>query len=343
MPVGPFEDFASCVVEQKKKGFSDLAAKKICGEIEKRSAGRNNMTQMLVEYAVPIENSVRKNNEFLIKGTAINSTTTRNGVSYISEELSKSAVTLRNKPILKDHNNSVDSIVGRTTENVNFDSINEKVTFEARIVDESIQKKIQNGLITSVSVGAMVHELAEELTEDGESTGNVIAKGIDFVELSLVAVPADPGAGLSNAIMESFNKSKIKIENTKEKIKMTKVEELQQEVNSLKEKLETQVEEKKILSQEEVFAKFEKMLEEHSKLLVKSEAEAEPEVEAEPVAEPEEEPKEEETETQGEVGEPDETEEEFNNYEVSGLTRRASVSLKDYSKSKFNRLNPYDY
>ena len=205
MPVGPYPTFDACVIDQVKKGSTKLAAQKICGEIEKKSQGRETMKKQILNFVVPIENSYSRDDEFLIKGTAINSTTTRNGVKYTSEELSKSATTLKNKPILKDHKNSVDNIVGRTT-NAYFE--NEKVVFEGRIVDEEIRQKIQQGLITSVSVGAMVEEVPYEEDESGEFTGTVLAKGIDFVELSLVAIPADPEAGLSQAILNSLKTEK---------------------------------------------------------------------------------------------------------------------------------------
>jgi len=171
--------------------------------MDKKKKSNQNWQQL--NFSVPITQAVSDNKkDFLIKGIAINSTVTRNGVEFISEELSKSAMSLRNKPILKDHTNTIDSIVGRTTDNVNFNDINENVEFEAKIVDKSIQEKISQGLIQSVSVGAMVGDLEEALDDDGNMT-HVIAKGIDFVELSLVAVPADPGAGLATAIMQSFN------------------------------------------------------------------------------------------------------------------------------------------
>lgn len=38
MPVGPYDTFGECVAAQKKKGKSDLAARKICGTIEKNMA-----------------------------------------------------------------------------------------------------------------------------------------------------------------------------------------------------------------------------------------------------------------------------------------------------------------
>jgi hypothetical protein len=37
MPVGPYQTFNGCVAAQKKKGKNDESARKICGELEKRS------------------------------------------------------------------------------------------------------------------------------------------------------------------------------------------------------------------------------------------------------------------------------------------------------------------
>ena len=166
------------------------------------------MTNHQVEFVVPIIESKTVDGDFLIRGTAINATVTRNGVRYIEEELERSAETLRNKPILKDHTNSVDAIVGRTTESVDYNGANKHIDFEGRIVDKPTQEKIRQGLITSVSVGAIVEDLIETTNEDGDQDPFVTAKGIDFVELSLVAVPADPNAGFAKAIMEKFHSTK---------------------------------------------------------------------------------------------------------------------------------------
>lgn len=40
MPIGPYKNFAECVAAQKRKGHSDESAKKICGEIEKRTKSK---------------------------------------------------------------------------------------------------------------------------------------------------------------------------------------------------------------------------------------------------------------------------------------------------------------
>lgn len=169
-----------------------------------------------LEFFVPIKEVLKGKEDFVIRGVAINETTTRNNVRYKAEELLKAAPSLRSKPILKDHNNSVDSIVGRTTENVYFNESAKRIEFEGVIRDKKMQEMINDGLIGSVSVGAMVHDLMKEESADGEGS-YLVAKGIDFVEISLVAVPADPNAGFEKAIMESF---KLKEEAETEATKM---------------------------------------------------------------------------------------------------------------------------
>lgn len=156
-----------------------------------------------IEYFVPIQEVLKGKDDFIIRGVAINETTTRNNVRYKAEELSISAPSLRNRPILKDHDNKVDSIVGRTTDNVNYSNVNKRIDFEGIIRDKKMQEMISDGLIGAVSVGAMVHDLVKEESADGDSY--MVAKGIEFVELSLVAVPADPNAGFERAIAESYS------------------------------------------------------------------------------------------------------------------------------------------
>ena len=176
-----------------------------------------------LNFCVPITESLKnENGDFLIRGVAINATTTRNRTRFEAAELQSSAPSLRNKPLLKDHNNSVDSIVGRTTQNVNFDQLGQCIVFEAFIADDAIQKKISTGLIQNVSIGAILTQSPEIIKDADGNVEAIVAKGIDFVELSLVAVPADPNAGFAKAhlsadfgiaLMESFD-IKIKEEAT---------------------------------------------------------------------------------------------------------------------------------
>lgn len=170
--------------------------------------------KFVFEYLVPIEEfkevseeraELGVTKEFIIEGTAINATTTRNGHKFTAQELQSSASTLTNKPLLKDHNNSVDAIIGRVKSSP-YDMQNSRVRFQARVVDPKYQQMIKDKLITNVSVGAMVRGWDEEKNEAGEVQA-VVLKGIEFVELSLVAVPADPNAGFESSVHAAFTKA----------------------------------------------------------------------------------------------------------------------------------------
>jgi len=135
---------------------------------------------------------------FKIKGVAISSTTTANGHTFIEEELEKSAQTLMGVPLLKDHENIVDNIVGKVTES-RFDFNTGSIMFEAVVVDRSMVEKIKLGLLDSVSIGAQVADLEEN------SEGKLIPRGIEFKELSLVAVPADGNATFGIALKQAYD------------------------------------------------------------------------------------------------------------------------------------------
>jgi len=147
---------------------------------------------------MPIIETTNVGDDFLVRGVCINETTTRNGIKYTVDELENAAKSFRSKPMLLDHENKVGNIVGRTTENVNFNHEKKGIEFEGRIVDKDIQTKINQGLITDVSIGASVKDLVEE--EDGSRR----AVGLEGMEISFVAVPGDPNANLAQAMENSF-------------------------------------------------------------------------------------------------------------------------------------------
>ena len=151
-----------------------------------------------IQYQIPIKEFGEVDNEFKIKGVAINETTTSNGHKFLAEELSSSASTLNGVPLLKDHNNSVDSIIGRVKLSY-FDEVNKNIRFEAIIMDSKVKEMVKDGRINSVSVGASVKDLEED------DDGALIARGIMFHELSVVAVPADSNATFNVALMEAYN------------------------------------------------------------------------------------------------------------------------------------------
>ena len=150
------------------------------------------------KYQVPIKEikNEEKNGDFIIEGTAINVTTTSNGHKFLEEELEPSAHTLNDVPLLKDHRNEVDYIMGRVKEGKYGDR---KITFRAKVIDKNVQEMIRDGRLNSVSVGAMVESF--DIDEDDES---YVARGITFKELSLVAVGADEGATFGIALSEAY-------------------------------------------------------------------------------------------------------------------------------------------
>jgi len=169
----------------------------------------------MFEYFVPIESSAELDGDFTINGIAINETTTSNGHKFIGEELSKAASTLVGVPLLKDHNNSVDSIVGKVN-SAYWNETLRNIPFKAVVKDTKMKQLIQDKLLSSVSVGAHVRPEDIEETE----TGEVIPHNIQFKELSLVAVPADGGATFSVAFnnaykLHSTKETKTKVDNPK--------------------------------------------------------------------------------------------------------------------------------
>lgn len=159
------------------------------------------MDGLLLEYNVPITQRAEIGGDFVIEGIAINATTTSNGHKFLGEELKKSADSLRGVPILKDHINSVDAIVGHV-KTAFFNDNERNIQFKATIKDPSVKQKITNGLINSVSVGA--HVRPEDIEES--ENGDLIPHNITFKELSLVAVPADSGATFNIALNNAYKK-----------------------------------------------------------------------------------------------------------------------------------------
>jgi len=199
------DDFIGrCVRFAVGEGMPQKQALAACFSTWRRSKQKMDLELM---YQIPIEERGIIDGDFLIAGTALNSTLTSNNHKFIPEELQKSAKTLMNVPLLVDHRNEVDAIKGRVIFS-EFDEIGKKINFKAKVIDDKIKEMIKDGRLNSVSVGAQVEDI-----EEGED-GTLIPRNIQFKELSLVAIPADEGATFSIALQEAYNtKLKEKIGN----------------------------------------------------------------------------------------------------------------------------------
>jgi len=263
---------------------------------------------LMLEYFVPITSSASLDGDFTINGIAINETTTSNGHNFIGEELSKAASTLVGVPLLKDHDNSVDSIVGKVNA-AHWDEALRNIPFKAIIKDTKVKQLIKDGLLSTVSVGA--HVKPEDI-EEGEN-GDIIPHNITFKELSVVAVPADGGATFSMALnnaYKSYSTNLKEVENSKSderRINMTEEEEkTKSNTEETETEEETKVEEPEVSEEEKaidakitklrIAAKLKqlKMMEADA-----DEAEAKPEVKAKEESKEEEEAEEDEVEEKG--------------------------------------------
>ncbi len=188
-------------------------------------------------YQVPIMEKGLIDDEFIIQGTALNAVTTSNNHKFLAEELKPAAKTLGGVPLLKDHTNEVEAVMGRVLKGT-FMEAEKRIDFKATVIDKTMQGMINDGRIDSVSVGANVEELEE--TDDGF----FIPRGINFRELSLVAVGADEGATFGVALQEAYN-SKLTLGKTPEGEEMSKGKMGEEEDKKAEEEIKKAEEEKK--------------------------------------------------------------------------------------------------
>ena len=143
-----------------------------------------------------------------VAGIAIRSGVSRNKIKYSEEELMKFAPTLTNKPILKDHNATVDNAVGLVTKS---ESSNGSIVQYRGWVKEdgsNVLEKIKDGRIKEVSIGA----IAGQLVKESDDSDIMIAQNLTGLELSLTPVPGIVGTSISSR-MEKLHGQKPIIEN----------------------------------------------------------------------------------------------------------------------------------
>jgi len=174
------------------------------------------LNEKILTYNVEFVAEGGEDNDYIISGTAIKETTSLNRVRYPADVLREAAQSLEGVPLLKDHHNSVDSIVGRVTEAM-FNEDSKAVRFKAQIMDSAVSEKIKQGLIKHVSVGSHFTGVKSETVDEKRI---FVPTGIKFLELSLVAVPGVAGATIDTAIAEFVKEQNEVLDNLEEETKL---------------------------------------------------------------------------------------------------------------------------
>jgi len=150
----------------------------------------------------------------LIAGTAISTGTTRNLHTFLSKELEKACPTLAGKPIQLDHSHKSEDNIGKVLASA-YDRDPEIIKYIGRIREaHAVTPAVSSGDIDTVSVGGFARDMICNICGESkvpDSAGRIAcnhrlgriyegqratAIGIDinFVELSVTPIPADPRA-----------------------------------------------------------------------------------------------------------------------------------------------------
>lgn len=210
-PYTESELYAIATAAYKKKFGSNPMHKKEALSLQ--SLPKNFVIEYLAPFKIVESAKAEGSSKSIhIKGTAVDESISYNNIKYTKEELKRAAPSLVDKPILKDHENRIDSLVGRTTE-AYFTENGNKVEFEGDIMDATAIEMLQDGRIKNVSIGAKVDKLVREKPNDMNSP--LLTEGLMFLELSLVPVQGVKNATISQAIFEKLGDG-IMVEEEKE-------------------------------------------------------------------------------------------------------------------------------
>lgn len=138
-----------------------------------------------------------------VSGIAVRSGVSRNGITYVDEELKKFSETLAGRPILKDHDSRVDNTIGLITHSSSLANGRE-VAYSGWIKEDGtgVLERINDGRIKEVSIGAMC-----TLVKESEDSEEIIATNMTALELSLTPTPGVVGTSLIGQTVESVCES----------------------------------------------------------------------------------------------------------------------------------------
>ena len=144
-----------------------------------------------------------KENKINVSWIAIRAGISRNRIKYTEETLKKFAPTMANRPILKDHNATVDNAVGLLTNSASGNG--SEVSYSGWVKEDGTKllEKIRDGRIKEVSIGA----IAGRLVKESDDSDIMIAEDLVGLELSLTPTPGIVGTSISQTL-ESLKNGK---------------------------------------------------------------------------------------------------------------------------------------
>ena len=188
-----------------------------------------------------------------ISGVAVKTGVSKNNIRYTPANLMATAHELSDKPLLKDHNATMDSIVGRTLKVDEKGSYyeDEKVHFAADVMDEKMKELVQDGRAREVSIGAMCERLVVEEEGDEEQ----IAEGIHYMELSFTPTPGVDGAQVTKTALTDSNHTKTSeteetVKNLEDDTKLTEDFKMEEEEKKVADELAKEKETSETLRKE---------------------------------------------------------------------------------------------
>lgn len=141
---------------------------------------------------------------FTISGIAIGEGDVTRGESGIEKRWTRDALkpavdSLEGRPLVKDHDNSTDGVVGEVSRTAYQDQVG--IIYQAELYDESLADKVKNGLL-EVSIRGY-HSDISEMQEDDE--GRKIVEDLVLDNLSIVPTGAAPSNTVSIGESQSIS------------------------------------------------------------------------------------------------------------------------------------------
>jgi len=155
----------------------------------------------MISFNIPIQKASDVGGDFLVEGVATSSTVDLDGDVIAKELVDALPKELVGKPILKDHNRSVDSMIGVVEDAWNQDG---KAIIRAKISKTAKRERtlLEEGILKSFSIGGFVPAGGYDYDENG----NRIIKSLRIEEISFTPTPANPEANIMAVIAKAAKK-----------------------------------------------------------------------------------------------------------------------------------------